>query len=165
MGRLGALWGLTGVSLILGWAIYRLTLIGLAGWDVAWGPVHWAAFAVWMLIMAVGKGYFALHRGWSPRMAARIRYLDEYPDLLRVALAPLFCLGFFHAPRKRILISLGMVAVMIGLVLSVSGLDQPWRGIIDLGVSAGLTWGLVAMWGFTFLAFTDPDFSRSPEVA
>ena len=37
----------------------------------------------------------------------------------------------------------GLTLAIILMVRIVHGLAQPWRGIIDLGVLAGLAWGLV----------------------
>ncbi len=161
---IGPVWGLLGVTALLGWAIYRLGLIGLEGLAVAWDPLHWAVFALWLAVTAVGKGHFALRRGWSPRIAARVRHLHDHPAVIRTLLAPLFCLGFFHAPRKRIIISTVMVIVMIGLVIAVQGLVQPWRGIVDLGVAVGLAWGLVSLWQFTLQAWSPAGLDHSPEV-
>jgi uncharacterized membrane protein HdeD (DUF308 family) len=62
-----------------------------------------------------------------------------------VALAPLFCMGFFHGSRARLarswLLTLGIVA----LVLGIRAMPQPWRGLIDAGVVVGLSWGSVSI--------------------
>jgi hypothetical protein len=34
---------------------------------------------------------------------------------------------------------------IVGLVLLVGMLPQPWRGIVDAGVVVGLGWGIVAL--------------------
>ena len=33
---------------------------------------------------------------------------------------------------------------IVGLIVLIRKLDQPWRGIVDAGVVVGLGWGLVA---------------------
>jgi DMSO/TMAO reductase YedYZ heme-binding membrane subunit len=50
------------------------------------------------------------------------------------------------------------------LVLLVRLIQQPWRGIIDLGVVVGLAWGLISLLVFSVLAFTSKVFPYSPEV-
>jgi hypothetical protein len=52
---------------------------------------------------------------------------------------------------------------IIILVLVVRLLSPPWRGIVDLGVVIGLTWGFISLLIFNLLAFTEK-FQYSPEV-
>ena len=50
------------------------------------------------------------------------------------------------------------------LILAVSRLDQPWRGIIDAGVVVGLAWGLMTLWIFTARAFGPRGLDHPAEV-
>ena len=54
--------------------------------------------------------------------------------------------------------------MIVGFVLVIPYLAQPWRGIVDAGVVVGLLWGLITIVVFAFQAFTSDDFSYSPEV-
>lgn len=161
---IGALWGLTGVMLLLASAVYRLTPLALdaAGYELRW--YHWTFFAFVLLFMAYLEGYRAFQQGFSPRVAARARYLRTHRNTLHAVLAPLFCMGYFHAPKKRRVTSLSVTAGIIVLVLIVRFLPQPWRGIVDAGVVVGLAWGLISLVIFGFQAFTRERFDYPPEV-
>jgi len=50
------------------------------------------------------------------------------------------------------------------LVQVVEHMPMPWRGIMDVGVVVGLSWGLISMLVFTLKAFFSPDFNYSAEV-
>jgi len=163
-GVVGALWGLVGVSLLLCSAIYRLTLIVIDSTSYRYSWYHWIALASSVLCMAYAEGYRAFQKGFSPRVAARARYLRSHPRVLYILGAPLFCMGYFHAPRKRRITSLAVTAGIVVLVFWVRLLEQPWRGIVDLGVVVGLAWGLISLLAFGLLSFTSKGFSYSPEV-
>jgi len=65
--------------------------------------------------------------------------------LLDRLLAPLYCMGFFKAPIKRLIISYAMLSFIITFISSASRISQPWRGIIDLGVIVGLSIGIISL--------------------
>ncbi len=77
-------------------------------------------------------------------MAARAKHLRDQPTFLRVALAPFFCMAYFAAPKRRRIVAYSLTAGVILLVVLVQRLDQPWRGIVDVGVVIGLGWGMLA---------------------
>jgi len=164
MARCGAFWGLAGVVLLLGSAVYRLTPLAVEAFSYPWSWYHWLSFLLILLFMAYAEGYRAFQQAFSPRVAARARYLRDHPNLLHTLLAPLFCMAYFHAPRRRQITSLSVTAGIIILVVLVRFLSQPWRGIIDGGVVVGLAWGLVSLAIFGYQAFTAEDFPYSPEV-
>ena len=143
MGLIGLFWGAGGVVLLLGSALFRLYP---HAWELCEMPLeryHWVALLASLLLLGYAKGYKGLHRGFSPRVVARALYLKNNPTVLRVVLAPFFCMGYFHATRRRKGISFAITAMVVGLILLVRTLEQPWRGIIDAGVVLGLGWGLV----------------------
>ncbi|MBL4636965.1 MAG: hypothetical protein JKY56_24140, partial [Kofleriaceae bacterium] len=72
-------------------------------------------------------------------------HLAQNPKRLHVILAPFFCMTLFHASRKRLIISWVVYAGIVVLVVAVRQLSQPWRGIVDVGVVFGLSWGIVAI--------------------
>jgi len=164
IGRFGAFWGLAGVVFLLGSAIYRLTLLAIDAFSYDWLWYHWFFFAFLLLFMAYAEGYRAFQQGFSPRVAARARYLRDHPDALHAFFAPLFCMAYFHAPKRRRIVSISVTAGIIALVLFVRLLPQPWRGIIDGSVVVGLTWGLVSLMVFGYQAFFSERFGYSPEV-
>jgi len=164
MGSIAACWGLLGINLLFGYAIVRLTGIALEAFDHPLAWYHWAVMVVWILFMAIGEGYRGFQKGFSPRVAARTAYLRDNPTAIRTLLAPVFCMGFFHAKRRRQFATFALTTMIVCLVQIVSMLDQPWRGIIDLGVVIGLVWGIVSLMLFSFQALTQSDFPHSPEL-
>lgn len=164
MGLLGALWGLGGFSLILGYAIVRLAPIGIDAFSHQFRWYHWVALAVTTFFMAYWEGYRGFQKGLSPRVAARAKHMNNHPRLLHILLGPFYCLGYFHSSTKRKIVAYSLTTTIIILVSLVRHLDQPWRGIIDIGVVVGLSWGLVSLFVFSIQAFTSNEFNHSPEV-
>ncbi len=162
--KLGAWWGLAGVALLLGSAIYRLTPMAISAFSFEFRWYHTVTLAVVVFFMAYVEGYRAFQQGFSPRVAARARYLKHQGRLSHAIFAPLFCMGFFHATRRRQITSISVTAGIIVLVLLVRLLDQPWRGIVDAGVVVGLAWGLASLVLFGIQALTSGTFPYSPEV-
>ena len=115
--------------------------------------------------MLIGEGYRGFQKQFSPRVVARAKYLIENPTLVRVILAPLFCMGFFHATRKRIIVTYSLTIGIITLIVLIRYFtQQPVRGLIDLGVVGGLTWGLISIGFFIAKALIDPNYGHDPEV-
>jgi len=164
MGILGAVWGLTGVMLLLGSAVYRLTPLAIDAFSYTFTWYHWLSLSVVIFFMAYAEGYRGFQKGFSPRVAARALYLKQNPRLLHGLLGPLFCMGFFHASKRRKITSFSVTSGIIVLIILVRFLAQPWRGIIDAGVVLGLAWGLVSLIIFSLQAFTSKEFPYSPDV-
>jgi hypothetical protein len=163
-GIVRALWGLAGVTLLLGSAVYRLTPLAVEAWSYELHWYHWMFLIFVLLFMAYAEGYRAFQQGFSPRVAARARYLRTHRNVLHAILAPLFCMGYFHAPKRRRVTSISVTAGIIILIILVRLLPQPWRGIVDAGVVVGLAWGMISLLIFSFQAFTVERFNYSPEV-
>lgn len=164
LGYLAAVWGITGIGLLLGSAIYRLSSIGWQTFSYQLDWYHWLAMAVCVAFMGFAEGYRGFQQAWSPRVAARILYLSKNVSPLRLLFAPLFCMGFFSIVRKRMIVTYCLTLGIIGMVLLVHQLEQPWRGIIDLGVVTGLIWGVTSLILFTLQAFFGQRFNHSPEM-
>lgn len=164
LGTFGAAWGIGGVFLLIGSAVYRLTLLAFEAFSYTFHWYHWTALAAFALFMAYGEGYRGFQRGLAPRVAARARYLKDHPRSLHACLGPFFCMGYFHAPKKRQTASILLTLTMVGMILLLRTLDQPWRGIVDLGVVVGLIWGLVAITAFSAAALTSKEFAHHPDV-
>ena len=164
MGTLGAIWGIAGISLLLGSAIYRLTPLAVDAFSFRFLWYHWLSLVIVVVFMSYAEGYRGFQQRFSPRVAARAKYLSGHPRTVHVLLAPFFCMGYFYATGKRMITSISLTVGIVVLVLLVRLLPQPWRGVIDAGVVLGLIWGLVSLWVFCFLAASSREFNYSPEV-
>ncbi|MFT6694510.1 MAG: hypothetical protein ACJAY3_001401 [Neolewinella sp.] len=167
LGRLGAAWGISGVCLLISFAVYRLSGIAMNAfvtdlYDLQW--YHWLVLISNSVFMAYSEGYKGFQLAFAPRVAARARYLLNNPRLLHVLLAPLFCMGYFHTTRKRLITAYGLLFGVLGLILIFQQLSQPWRGILDVGVVVGLSWGLVSLVWYSFQAMAAKSFLYSPEM-
>jgi hypothetical protein len=164
IGKVGAFWGIIGLSLIFGRGLVCLYpyVAELKIPEFQW--FHWVALAASLLFMGYAEGYKGFHLKFSPRAAARARYLRGHPALVRVIFAPLFCMGFFHATRKRKIVAYSLTTMIVLLIIVVRLLPQPWRGIVDGGVLLGLGWGLVSVWVFSAKALFGKSYDVSPET-
>ena len=164
-GRIGAVWGIAGVVLLLGSAVARLTPFAIDAVRIGLTPGQWMAFVASVAFFAYTNGYRVFQRQWSPRIVARAQALAADPTPARVALAPLFCMAYFGATPKRRAIAWGVTLGVIGLVVLVRRLAQPWRGIVDAGVVVGLGWAVVAIAWFAVRALQGHAPPASPELA
>jgi hypothetical protein len=164
LGTVGALWGLAGVLGLLLSACYRLWPKAVDAFSHSFAWHHWASLAVIVLGMAYAEGYKGFQLAFSPRTAARARYLRQNPRIINVILAPFFCMGYFHATKRRKVTSISLTLGIIVLIILVSFVSQPWRGIIDAGVVVGLVWGIVSLLVFSVQALLRDDYPVSPEV-
>lgn len=121
------------------------------------GLVHWSALVVSIVYMAYAEGYKGFHRGFAPRVVARASYLSANPKLLHVIFAPVFCMGYIHATRRRKLLSFGLTSMIVCFVLIVRLLPQPWRGIVDAGVVTGLMLGIISILFFLLQGLRFPE--------
>ncbi|MCF7817985.1 MAG: hypothetical protein K9M54_08895, partial [Kiritimatiellales bacterium] len=117
MGLIGAVWGIAGLSWLFGSAIVRLYpyVHELCGTTFAW--YHWVGMAVSLIFMGYAEGYKGFQLKFAPRAAARALYLKRNPTFLRVLFAPLFCMGYFHATRKRKIVSYSLTGMIILLII------------------------------------------------
>ena len=164
LGSLAAIWGFSGILLLFGSAIYRLGLISLQMFSQSLSGYHWVALVCSLGFMGFAEGYRGFQCGFSPRVAARIHYLSRHVTPVRLLLAPLFCMGFFHVRRRRQIVTICLTLGIVVLVQLVHQLAQPWRGIVDAGVVLGLCWGMVSLILFTLKAFFGNGFRHSPET-
>ncbi len=164
LGIIAAIWGFIGVFLFIGSAILKLAHFTLQINFETLELSQWMLMLAWIVFMAYYEGYKGFQKGFSPRVAARIRYLTYNVTIKRLVFAPFFCLGFFDAERKRIIF---IVCITLGIVLIVKlveNIPMPWRGMLDAGVVVGLAWGLISMVLFSIKAFLYKDFPHCAEV-
>ena len=145
MGRLACAWGITGVLLLLGTAVARLTAPALEAFERPLGAGQWVFLAVSVAVMAYAEGVRGFQRSWSPRVVARALRLRRARTPRQAWLAPLFCMGFFDASRRRVVTAWCLTLGIVALVLLVAQLSQPWRGLLDVGVIVGLCWGMTSV--------------------
>ncbi len=162
MRAIGYTWGIGGVLLLLMFAIYRLAPMAIALNQVTLSTLHWASLIFSVFYMAYAEGYKGFHKGFAPRVISRAYYLKANPRPGHVLFAPLFCMGYFHATRKRQLLSYGLTVMIICFVLIARQLPQPWRGILDAGVVVGLSIGVASIAYFLIIARMKPDYVLVP---
>ncbi len=156
MRKLITIWGVMGIVLLVGRALYRLS-------PIAYEPIeqgilthfHWAVMIAWCIFNLYAEGYRGFHLRFAPRTVARAIYLSEHPTPLRVLLGPLYCMGLFGATRKVLITAWAVTLMVVGLVILIKTIDQPWRGIIDAGVVVGLFAGLGSLVWFLLIAIAD----------
>jgi hypothetical protein len=143
-GTVALAWGVAGFTALLLVAVVRLAPIALDAFSYPWQAMHYAAFTANLWFMAWYEGYRGFQRSYSPRLAARAHHLYRHATRAQTALAPLVCMGFVHAPRRRRIAAWLLTAAIIVVVMIYRALPQPWRGILDAGVVVGLLWGMAA---------------------
>jgi hypothetical protein len=141
----GFFWGVGGIVLLLSFAIVRLGGVVLELGDYSLAAWQWGLALAWLLYMVWAEGYKGFHLAFAPRVVVRAEYLARHPQPLHVVLAPLFCMGYIHATPKRRLLSMALTSMIIFFVLLVRMLPQPWRGMVDAGVVAGLMVGVASI--------------------
>jgi len=164
MGYLGAFWGFAGVVALLGFAIYRLAPRAAEALGEPLTTLQWIFLVGFAIFMLVAEGYRGFQKKFSPRTAARVKYLRDHPRALHVLLAPAFCMGYFFAKRKTMITSICLTVGIVLLVVLVRYLPSPWRGLVDFGVVLGLTYGALSFAVFTAKALFGADYRHSPEV-
>lgn len=164
MGFVGAVWGLSGIFLLLGTAIYRLSLIALDAFSYDFLWYHWLFLFCFTVFMAYAEGYKGFQKQFSPRVAARAKFLTNHTNIVHILFGPLFCMSFLHAPKRRQITSILVTVIIILLIVLVRFLPQPWRGIVDAGVVVGLAWGLVSLLVFSIQAFLSDTYHYLPEL-
>lgn len=170
--RWAAAWGILGVALLLAQANWRLAPRaaealtweeGLTGWQIA-------LTVTWLVVSLYAEGYRAFHQRFCPRVIVRARYLANNTTWIRGIFAPFFCMALFHATRRAKIAAWIVMFMVIALIILIRQIPQPWRGIIDIGVVAALTWGLTSLLYYAFLAAmgrtveVDPQLPPDPEA-
>lgn len=157
-GFLTAFWGVGGVLLLLGQALWKLTPIALEAVELGMSGFEMAVCVAWVAFNGYAEGYRGFHRRFSPRVVARAQHLAANPTVLTVLLAPAFCMSLFRSTRKGLIVAWTLVVVIIGLVTLVRTLPQPWRGIVDAGVVVGLAGGALSILYFCVQALAGKSF-------
>jgi uncharacterized membrane protein len=133
-----------GFLTLLGFAVYRLATpaVEAFSYDFLW--YHWLVLAGIVVFFAYVKAYRAFQKGLSRQVVKRAQALNLRPGALTALLAPFYCMGFFGAGRKRQWAMIILTVAMVGLIFAVRLINQPWRGMIDLGLVIAFAWGFAA---------------------
>ena len=155
-------WGIAGVLMLLLFAVYRLAPMAFELTERELTAGQWFTLGFSVIYMAYAEGYRGFHRAFAPRVVVRALHLKNHPEPLHVLFAPIFCMGYIHATRRRQLFSIGLTLAILGFIFLARNLSQPWRGILDAGVVVGLGLGILSICHFTILAKRDPAALEMP---
>lgn len=163
-GLIAAIWAVVGLLSLLIFASWRLSAYTIDSFAMPWNLFHWFVFIAWAIFMAHSEGYKGFQKQFSPRFAARTKYLLTKATWLQTLFAPLFCMAYFHAPRKRVVATWALTIMILSFIFAFRFVPQPWKGLLDFGVVLGLVWGFVSTAYYCFKAFTDDQFNWDNEV-
>jgi hypothetical protein len=149
IGLVARAWGIVGVLALLGQAMVRLAPRALDAVAGGLDGVQWAALLGWCAFMIHAEGIRGFHRRFSPRVVARAWTLGAHARPWQRVLAPAYCMSLVHASRRGMIVAWSVLFGVIGLIMVVSRMGQPWRGIIDAGVVLGLGVGAASIVWFT----------------
>jgi hypothetical protein len=164
LGYAACTWGVLGLLASLVEAIVRLTPHALEPLHQGMSPGASAGYVSFVLLNGYAEGYRGFQRAFAPRVAARARLLFHGPTLARTLLAPLFLMALVEASRRRLIANWVLVLVIVVLVLVLRRTPQPYRGIVDAGVVAGLVWGTLATLYFLVQALRGRAPAVDPEL-
>ncbi len=163
-GYIAVIWAIFGLFVLLIFASWRLSAYTIESFTMPLDWLHWLVFIGWAIFMALSEGYQGFQLKFSPRFAARCKYLLSNATWLQTFLAPLFCMAYFHAPKKRVIATFALTIMIIAFIFVFRFVPQPWKGLLDFGVVLGLIWGLFSTIYYLIKAFTDENFYWDDEV-
>lgn len=140
------LWAIGGVLLLLTQAIVRLGQIAweaLTAYELS--NLQLIVTVTWVVMSAYLEGYRGFQQKFVPRVIARAHYLAQHPDPLAAVFAPAYAMAFFRATVRARMAAWGVSLLVILAIFVVRAFPQPWRGIVDVGVVVGLSWGFVCL--------------------
>ena len=158
------LWAVGGVLILIIEAVWRLAPMAFEALSDGLTTGQGLLFVTVLVFMLYSEGYRGFQKMFSPRVVARALILSRSGSFIHILFAPLIVSGLFVATRRRLVIARTLVTAIVILVIAVRTLDQPWRGIVDGGVVAGLAYGIITLLVFTTRAFigkiptVDPEF-------
>ncbi len=158
-------WAILGWSAVLAYAIVRLSAVAADAWQFDFTLPQWLVLMVNSLLMLWAEGYRGFQRRFSPRAAARVLHLYRAASPLQALLAPAFCVGLVGATPRLLRTTWIGTGLIVLAVLVVQRLPQPWRGIVDVGVVLGLSWGLLSFLQMTAAALRGGVYPTDPAVS
>lgn len=139
-------WALGGVTAILAFAILRLSPRVAEAFALDLGRGHYVFAVVFTLFMLYSEAWRGFHKKFSPRVLSRALHLAHNGSTPHRVLAPLFVMSYFHSTKRRVIATWTLSAMIVGFVLLMRLLEQPWRGLADLGVVIGLGAGTLTLY-------------------
>jgi len=138
-------WATAGVLLLLGQGLLKLAPMAAQAIRGPLSPLQSAILWGFVVVNLYLEGYRGFQLRFVPRVVARALHLARTREMSGwiVAAAPLFAMGFFHAQRRARRAAWILSSLIALAVLLIRHLPQPWRGVIDAGVVAGLGYGTV----------------------
>lgn len=159
-----ASWAVLGFAALLTRAIIGLTPLAIDGLhhpgELSWP--HWLFLAVWIPWMAWAEGYKGFTLRLAPRLVGRAWHLARHRRILHIVLAPFFAVGYFHADKRTLISRYVLTTAIVGMIIGVRFLAQPWRGLVDAGVLLGLAWGVVSILVLYVRSLRGPDWAPAP---
>jgi hypothetical protein len=138
-------WGIGGVAMVFGMAVYRLGIRGVDTVVRGLTPGQWVALLLLTAVFVYGEGIRALQRRYIPHVMRRVELLRTEPRWWYRLLAPLHALTLIGARTGMLLRSwAGTLAIVLAVAI-VRSMPDPWRGIVDVAVASALAWGTLAL--------------------
>jgi len=162
--KLSAAWAVTGVVAMLAYAVYRLAFFAVEAWDMGFTLIQAIILIIHCVFMAYSEGYKGFHLSFSPRFAARVRYILHEGRGIELILAPIFCFGYFGTSRAKQIVALTLTLLLVGIVSLMHYIPQPWRGIIDAGVVLGLSIGIISLLYWVFRQLQAEEYLHDPAL-
>lgn len=163
--NIGAVWGMLGIMFIVSYALYRLSFLAAEAFTETLTVLQWIVLIVWCAYMIHSEGIKGFAKSFSPRAAARAQYISRHGNWHQILFAPIFCFGYYQTNRRRLIGIYALTLGIIGLIIIIRLMVQPWRGIIDSGVVLGLSIGLVTLFYFSYKAWLSGDYITDPAVS
>lgn len=140
-------WGVIGCMLLISSGVYRVVPHAI---EPVWPEYSLRPFELVLYVGFIGfqawaEGYRGFQKGVVPRILARAQWLTDHPERVHPIVAPLFVTGLFGMQRRALIVRYVFIVLIIGVIVAMKFVPQPWRGIVDGGVVIGLAWGVVAM--------------------
>ena len=114
--------------------------------DMTLTPFQQAIYIINMLYFAYAEGYKGFQKKLGPLVVSRSLTLDyKTSPLHHVIFGSFYSMGYFHATKKRKILSISVSSIIVLVIIGVKRLPSPWKNIIDGGVVVGLSWGVAAI--------------------
>lgn len=159
-----AAWGTLGVTLLVGKSCQSLFHRANEALHMDLATWQWIFLVLYAIFMLVVEGHRGFKKKFSPRTASRVLYLYHNPKPIDAILAPFFCMGYFHATKKAQITAIVISTLILAVIFLMRFCPQPWRGIIDVGVILGLSYGLIWFYIFIYLGFKNKKYPHNPNV-
>jgi len=127
-------------------SIHRLGSRALSTVQAGLTSGQWLALIAIVAGFIYVEGYRALQAKFAPLVVSRaLEIASRKLCVSTLVSAPLYSLSLIGAPGRALLRAWLAVALIGCAVWLVRALPSPWRGLVDAGVAAALTWGLCAL--------------------